>query len=235
MQIHFILVEPAVPENVGAAARAIKTMGFNSLRLVNTKAHLNERAGWLAHASREILKNAKLYDSLNDATQDIDWIIGTSAKKRRVNEDYYPANKINDLIKSKASSIKNIAIVFGREESGLSNDELKLCDIVTSVPMKTSYPSINLAQSVMIYAYTLSMLDYEEKIPDTKINQAEVKILKTRTENILSEIGFIKDSNIYNRIMERLMILGETDIHLILSIENKIRETLQLINIKKTE
>jgi tRNA/rRNA methyltransferase len=54
MQIHFILVEPAVPENVGAAARAIKTMGFSSLRLVNTKAHLEEEAKWLAHASDEI-------------------------------------------------------------------------------------------------------------------------------------------------------------------------------------
>lgn len=228
MQIHFILVEPAVPENVGAAARAIKTMGFNSLRLVNTKAHLDEKAGWLAHASNEILENAKIYNSLKEATQDIDWIIGTSAKKRRVNEDYYPTHKINDLIKSKASSIKNLAIVFGREESGLTNNELKLCDIVTSVPMKTTYPSINLAQSVMIYAYTLSMLDYEEKKPDTEINQAELNTLKTKTENILFEIGFIKDSNIYNRIMERLMILGETDIHLLLSIENKIKEAIKL-------
>ena len=228
MQIHFILVEPAVPENVGAAARAIKTMGFNSLRLVNTKAHLDEKAGWLAHASNEILENAKVYYSLEDATQDIDWIIGTSAKKRRINEDYYPANQINDLIKSKASSIKNIAIVFGREESGLTNNELKLCDIVTSVPMKTTYPSINLAQSVMIYAYTLSMLNYEERKPNIEINQAELNTLKTKTENILSEIGFIKNSNIYNRIMERLMILGETDIHLLLSIENKIKEALKL-------
>ncbi len=227
MQIHFILVEPAVPENVGAAARAIKTMGFSSLKLVNTKAHLDEKAGWLAHASNEILENAQVYNSLKQATQNIDWIIGTSAKKRRVNEDYYPSHKINELIKAKASSIKNMAIVFGREESGLTNEELKLCDIVTSVPMKTTYPSLNLAQSVMIYAYTLSMLEYDEKKPYSKPDQAELNILKTKTEDILSEIGFIKDSNIYNRIMERLMILGETDIHLLLSIENKIKEILQ--------
>ncbi len=227
MQIHFILVEPAVPENIGAAARAIKTMGFSSLRLVNTKAHLDEKASWLAHASNEILENAQVFNSLKEATQDIDWIIGTSAKKRRVNEDYYPSHKINELIKAKASSIKNMAIVFGREESGLTNEELKLCDIVTSVPMKTIYPSLNLAQSVMIYAYTLSMLEYDDEKPDSKTNQAELNILKTKTENILAEIGFIKDSNIYNRIMERLMILGETDIHLLLSIENKIEEILQ--------
>lgn len=228
MQIHFILVEPAVPENVGAAARAIKTMGFSSLRLVNTKAHIDEKAAWLAHASNEILENAKEFPTLKEAIKDIDWIIGTSAKKRRVNEDYYPSNKLNELIEAKSGTIKNLAIVFGREESGLTNDELKLCDIVTSVPMKTTYPSLNLAQSVMVYAYTLSQLDYEEKNPDQETNQDELNILKTKTENILQKIGFKEDTAIYNRILERLMILGKTDIHLLLSIEHKIQEALKI-------
>jgi tRNA/rRNA methyltransferase len=143
-----------------------------------------------------------------------------------VNEDYYPSTKINDLITAKAGMINNLAIVFGREESGLNNEELRLCDIVTSVPMKTKYPSLNLAQSVMIYAYTLSMLELKEKKPDQFPDQAELNILKTQTENILLNIGFKKESAIYNRIMERLMILGETDIHLLLSIEHKILNKL---------
>ncbi|MDY6800082.1 MAG: tRNA/rRNA methyltransferase, partial [Bacteroidota bacterium] len=223
MQIHFILVEPAVPENVGAAARAIKTMGFSSLRLVNTKAHLDEKAGWVAHASQEILEKAKTFSSLKEAVKNIDWIIGTSAKKRRVNEDYYPINKINSLIEAKTNSIQSIAIVFGREESGLTNEELKLCDIVTTISMKTTYPSLNLAQSVMIYAYTLSMLNYDkEEMPDKKADQAELITLKNKTKDLLVSIGFRKDSAIFNRIMERLMILGKTDVHLLLSIENKI-------------
>lgn len=226
MQIHFVLVEPSVPENVGAAARAMKTMGFTSLRLVNTKVHLDKKASWLAHASDEILESAEEFETLKEATQDIDWIIGTSAKKRRVNEDYYPSTRINELIQAKANTIKNLAIVFGREESGLTNEELKLCDIITSVPMKTTYPSLNLAQSVMIYAYTLSMLDIKEQITDQDINPAELNILKTKTEDILTRIGFKKDTAIYNRIIERLMILGETDIHLLLSIENKIDQAL---------
>lgn len=231
MQIHFILVEPAVPENIGAAARAIKTMGFSSLRLVNTKEHLDKKAGWVAHASREILEKAETFSSLEEAVKDIDWIIGTSAKKRRVNEDYYPINKINELIEAKANSIQNVAVVFGREESGLTNSELKLCDIVTTVPMKTTYPSLNLAQSVMIYAYTLSMLNYDKKeMPDQKADQAELIILKNKTKDLLATIGFKEDSAIYNRIMERLMLLGETDIHLLLSIENKITDELNRPN-----
>jgi len=228
MDIHFILVEPAVPENIGAAARALKTMGFSSLRLVNTNAHHDEKAQWVAHASNEILENAQEFKTLKEALKGIDWVIGTSAKKRRVNEDIYPSHKLNDLIQSKANTIKNMAIVFGREESGLTNDELKLCDIVTSVPMKTTYPSLNLAQSVMIYAYTLSMLEFKEEKPDQRVNQAELNTLKIKTENVLSHIGFKKDTAIYNRIMERLMILGETDIHLLLSIEHKLSEILKL-------
>jgi tRNA/rRNA methyltransferase len=93
--------------------------------------------------------------------------------------------------------------------------------------MKTSYPSLNLAQSVMIYAYNLSRLNFDKKeMPDQKVDQAELITLKNKTKDLLATIGFKEDSAIYNRIMERLMILGETDIHLLLSIENKITDEL---------
>lgn len=226
IDIHFILVEPAVPENIGAAARALKTMGFSSMRLVNPADHLANEAKWLAHASNEILENAKVFKSLNDAVSDIDWVISTTAKKRRVNQDYYPANKLNELIKAKASTIKNLAIVFGREESGLTNEEISLCHTVTSVPMKTKYPSLNLAQSVMIYAYTLSMLEIEGLDQQGEINANEFIALKAKVESVLLEIGFKSDSAIYNRIFERLGVLGETDIHLLHSVCNKLKEKL---------
>lgn len=229
IEIHFILVEPAVPENIGAAARAIKTMGFSSLRLVNPANHLANEAKWLAHASNDILENANVYPSLKDAISDIDWVIGTTAKKRRVNQDYYPVNKLNGMIQKKASTIKTLAIVFGREESGLTNSELHLCHTVTSVPMKTTYPSLNLAQSVMIYAYNLSLLELNTLNEDEEKKDEESLIaLKAKTEKILSRIGFIPESAIYNRIMERLMILGETDIHLVHSVCNKINEKSEI-------
>ena len=155
------------------------------------------------------------------------FVLYTHKKYKTYKLNNIRTDKINELIKNKANTIKNLAIVFGREESGLTNDELKLCDVVTSVPMKTTYPSLNLAQSVMIYAYTLSMLEYDDEKPDKESNQAELNILKTNTENILSKIGFVNDSPIYNRIMERLMILGEKDIHLLLSIEHKLNEKLK--------
>ncbi|MGE0087944.1 MAG: TrmH family RNA methyltransferase [Bacteroidales bacterium] len=83
IDIHFILVEPAVSENIGAAARALKTMGFSSLRLVKPANHLADEARWLAHASNDILENAHVFPSLKEAVKDMDWIIGTTAKKRK--------------------------------------------------------------------------------------------------------------------------------------------------------
>ena len=224
LNIHFILVEPAVPENIGAAARAIKTMGFKSLRLVKPANHLADEARWLAHASNDILEGAEVFNTLSEATRDIDWIVGTTAKKRKVNQDYYPANTLNEMIRAKSSTIKNLALVFGREESGLTNEELSLCHTVTSIPMKTSYPSLNLAQSVMIYAYSLSMLEIEKTEAEDEKNENEFSALKNKVEKIVTEMGFKPNTAIYNRIMERLNVLGKTDIHLLHSVCNKLNE-----------
>jgi len=121
MMIHFISVEPAYPENIGSAARAIKTMGFDSLILVNPCNHLAQQARWLAHGSNDILENAILYNSFSEAIKDIDFVIGTSSKARSVKNDYYPSEKITFLIKEKKGGLKNMALVFGGEESGLYN------------------------------------------------------------------------------------------------------------------
>jgi tRNA/rRNA methyltransferase len=83
MQIFFILVEPAVQENVGAAARAIKTMGFSRLILVNPCDYLSGPARWLAHGSGEILDNAQVFPSLKEAIVNFDFVVGTSAKKTK--------------------------------------------------------------------------------------------------------------------------------------------------------
>lgn len=221
MKISFILVEPAVPENVGAAARALKTMGFTELILINPCDHLSDPARWLAHASNDILENAKVITSLKEAITKFDLTVGTSAKRRSVKNDYYPLPELPNLLKKKGNTIQSIAIVFGREESGLTNEELKLCDLVTTVPLKTSYPSLNLAQAVMLYAYELSKLDDQEK--DTEIhNDDSFSALKEKVTELLGKAGFEQNSNIYPRFFERMNFLGSDDIHLLHSFCNKM-------------
>ncbi len=218
MEIHFILIEPAVPENIGASARAINTMGFKSLRLVNPVNFPNEKANWLAHGSVDILNKALLFTSLEEASKDLDFIIGTSAKKRSVKYDYYPASKLLEIIQNKGSAIRNLGIVFGREESGLTNSELGSCDLVSYIPLASPYPSLNLSQAVMLFAYHLSQVGESVNVHNPKTNIPSYSLLKTRIEEILQSTEMDPTSAKYNRIFERLSILGEKDIKLLHSI-----------------
>jgi len=221
MGIAFILVEPAVSENVGAAARAIKTMGFNDLILVNPCNYLEGPARWLAHGSIDILENAKVFSSLRAAVSAFDFVIGTTAKKRSVKYDYYPLTDLPALLNSKGGLIERPALVFGREESGLRNDELKLCDLVTTVPLKTMYPSLNLAQAVMLYAWELST-PVKNEITNERFTKSEsLRVLLEKVRIVLTKTGFDENSLIFSRFMERINIMGKDDIQLLHSFCNK--------------
>ncbi|MGF7139313.1 tRNA/rRNA methyltransferase [Roseimarinus sediminis] len=223
MIFNFLLVEPASPANVGAAARAIKTMGFKHLRLINPCDYLCDEARWLAHASNDILESATVYGSLEEATADLDFVVGTTAKQRSVKEDYLPLKLLKPSIDSKSGSINKLGIVFGREDSGLRNHELKRCDLVSTVPLVKPYPSLNLAQAVMLYAYELSTIQQAETI-NLQSEAASFQQLKKKIERLLHQIGMKEESNIFPRIIERLNLLSDTDVHLLHSISNKILE-----------
>lgn len=223
MNISFTLVEPAVPENIGASARAMNTMGFFDLRLVNPCDHLCENALMLAHGSHAILEEATMYSSLERAIGDLDFVIGSTAKKRSAKQDYYPAQQIPEILEKKGKSINNIGFVFGREESGLTNEEIVLCDLVTTIPMKTTYPSLNLSQAVMIYAYIASGYSSTEfHTPPTPPDPDSYLKLKKRIVEILDKTAIGKNNTRINRIMERVALLGEDDIHLLHSITHEI-------------
>jgi len=224
----FILVEPAVPGNIGASARAIKTMGFTELRLVNTSNHLADEAKWLAHASGDILDNATTYTSLEEATKDIDFLIASSAKKRNIKHEYYPITEADKIIKDKKEVVNSVGLVFGREESGLTNQEIELCDIVSYIPIHTTYPSLNLSQAVMLYAYVFSSITKNTTdIAEKKSGEYKgFRSLKRDIAIVLEKIGIKTQSPIYNRILERISILNTNDLHLIHSISNKIVKQL---------
>lgn len=228
MKIHFVLVEPAVPENVGASARAIKTMGFKSLRLVNPCDYLDDKAQMLAHGSVDILKKAPVFSSLKDTLNDIDFAVGTTSKRRLVKNDYYSCPEMYDIIKRKSGTVRNVALVFGRESKGLLNNEVKQCDILSSIPMKAKYPSLNLAQTVMIYAYSLSPLALGESKPDEKtVDQSQMLVLKENVSRLMKITGI--KPNVFGRIMERLSVLGDGDIHLLHSLCHKLSQKLDKV------
>ncbi len=191
-------------------------MGIFQLRLVNPLCdHLGERARATAHGSRDILETAEIFESLSEARKDLSLLIGSAAKKRNIREDAHPVEELPGILKAKGDTIHKVGIAFGGEESGLSNRELDLCHLLTTIPMYRKYPSLNLGQAVMVYAATLSRLtlDYARKtmIPPSR---DELSIVREKARKVLADVELPEDHIIYRRIMERLMLLGRDDMHL---------------------
>jgi len=215
-EIVFILVSPAREENVGAAARALKTMGFSSLWLANPQCnHLGEKARATAHSSNDILEKAKVFHSLKEARAGISLLIGSAAKKRNVAEDYHRVEDLTEIIRAKGNTVEKVGIVFGSEESGLTNDELAQCDLLSTIPMIRKYPSLNLGQAVMVYAVYLSKLSLEyARKKKRPAGEDELQVVKEKATQVLADVGMDPEGNIYPRIMERLMLLDKDDLNL---------------------
>lgn len=225
MEISFLLVEPAVPENIGAAARALNTMGFSELRLINPANHMADEAKWLAHGSLEILQNARIFGDFKSATSDLDFIIGTTAKNRSTKNDYFTPEEARDILNNKGTSVSKIGIIFGREESGLTNEELLTCDIASSIPLANPYPSINLAQSVMLYAYVFSQI--REEVGDRSENDGDERIyfeLKNQARDIFKKLDISESSILHHRMLERIATTNEDDAKLLLSFAKKFKQ-----------
>lgn len=212
MQLAFVLVEPKVPENVGAAARALCTMGFGELWLVNSDLHTRPEAHWLAHGSDHILDNARIFPNLAAVRNSVDLLMGTSAKPRHGRQDWHPPATLRKVLAGKGQSVATAALVFGREDRGLANDELALCDLLTGIPMKVAYPSLNLAQSVMLYAWEMSGLSEPAAPAPAAPEPARLGALRSRLERLLPALSAPAEGKLAQWVFERLPLLSERDI-----------------------
>lgn len=145
----FVLVRPRYPGNVGAAARAVKNMGFSKLALVAPRCDpYSAEAQRMAVRASGILKKAEIYPTLDQAVAPLQYLVGTSRRLGRHRRNFVSLVDLpSQLPKGK------IGILFGPEEKGLTNEEIARCHTVAAIPSSPKYPSLNLAQSVMVVAY----------------------------------------------------------------------------------
>ncbi|WP_370965830.1 tRNA/rRNA methyltransferase [Enterobacter wuhouensis] len=228
MHLSIVLVAPARAENIGAAARAMKTMGFTDLRIVDSTAHLEPAARWVAHGSGDILDNITTYSTLADALHDVSFTVATTARSRAKFHYYATPAELVPMLEEKSQWLENAALVFGREDSGLTNEELELADVLTGAPMVADYPSLNLGQAVMVYCYQLASLMQIPQPAITGTDENQLAALRARVENLLAQLGVADDRKMGDWLQQRLGRLEQRDtamLHRLLhDIEKKLAE-----------
>jgi len=151
--IRIVLVEPQVPGNVGAASRAMKNMGLSRLVLVKPWFHGHPQARYMAHGSEDVLDRAEVFETLAEAVKDSVLVVGATRRMRTSTPFVNPAKAAQAMLESTASG--PVSILFGREDRGLLNEELKACQMYVAIPSSKEHPSLNLSQAVMVMAYEL--------------------------------------------------------------------------------
>jgi tRNA (cytidine32/uridine32-2'-O)-methyltransferase len=202
-----IMVNTSHPGNIGAAARAMKTMGLTELYLVAPHEFPHAKANEMASNAEDILENATVVETLDEAIHDCTLVIGTSARIRAVPWPLVTPRIMAEKIRAEAPSSQT-AIIFGREQSGLTNEELQRCNLHVHVPANPEYSSLNIAAAVQVIAYELRMasLSQEEvaEVWDYRLATAdEMERYFKHLEEVLIATHFLK-AEAPRQLMRRL-------------------------------
>ncbi len=208
--IYFVLVEPREPGNIGAAARAIKNMGFKNLCLVNPPTVVSDEARWFAHNALDILESARVFHDVKSAVMDKSLVVGTSRRTGRSRGVFFTpeqgARRIFEI-----ACMHKVAVLFGREDRGLFNKEVDECGFLITIPAGGKQPSLNLAQAVLITAYELfraeySSDDFKKTSCQKLVSLKEVSFLYEKIEETLQTLGYIPkgEKDLGRKIMQNL-------------------------------
>jgi len=223
-RVRVVLVEPSHPGNIGSAARALKTMGLSHLALVNPKRFPDPQAEWRAAGAQDVLDAIQVYDSVAAAIADCNWVVGTSTRLRRIPWPVKPAaDCAADILAQPSGS--QVAILFGRETSGLTNEELQQCHCHLQIPANPDYPSLNLAMAVQVVAYELYRQASSEAVDldvwDRPLApMAHVEAMFDHLESVLIASRFLEPAN-PGQTMTRLrrlftrVALDETEVQIL--------------------
>ena len=189
---YIILINPQLDENIGAVARAMLNFEFQKLRIVKDKWEPNKKSLSMSAGADSILKNAKIYKFLEDATKDLHYIYATTNRKRSLNLEVLTLKKgINEIAQIKKNKI---GIVFGPERNGINNDEISLCDKIINIPLNNEFNSLNLSQSVLLIVYEWFNLKNKKniKIFHQKALKSELFTFFNFLENSLEKKFFFR-------------------------------------------
>ncbi|GGE40776.1 hypothetical protein GCM10007276_17660 [Agaricicola taiwanensis] len=193
-----ILVEPQLMENVGAAARAMANFGLSELRLVAPRDEFPSRAATMfAAGGAYVLEEAKVFATLEEAIADISYLVATTARERGQEKPVDDAEEGARRIRAMEATGVKAGILFGREKSGLSNDDVAQADRILTFPVNPAYASLNLAQAVLLVGYCLMQasggeIPYETQPRSRPAIKQEFNAFYAHLEQELDASGFFR-------------------------------------------
>lgn len=202
-KIRIVLVNTTQPGNIGGAARAMLNMGLSRLYLVQPEVFPSDRAVWRAAGAKDLLDSAVVVDRFEEAIADCHFVVGTSARERRIPWPLVDPQVCAKEVINEVSSGSEVALVFGREHSGLTNDELQKCHAHVHIPSNPDYSSLNLCAAVQVIVYEVRMrlLQLENELPLTEkwdeplAESADVDRMIEHLESVLVTTGFHDPGN----------------------------------------
>lgn len=192
-KLRIVLVEPQEAGNVGAAARAMLNFGFDELWIAGEHPQLLPVSSWWASGADEILERVHFVPTLADALADAHVTVATTSMRGRTT----PVTFTPPTLAEKFASLQleqTLALVFGREDSGLTREELVLCQHTVSIPTNDRFPTMNLAQSICVFCYELSSITPSPSARDLP-DAATVERIHQRAREMLLTIGFLHENN----------------------------------------
>jgi len=208
--IRIVLVNTSHPGNIGGVARAMKNMGLSRLYLVAPHRYPDNEALWRAASAEDLLENAVVTETVEEAIADCQFVVGTSARERRIPwpllDPRQCARRIDEV-----SGREQVAVLFGREDRGLTNEELQLCNLHLNIPTSDAYSSLNLAMAVQIVCYELRMLLVQPELAEREDEEWDTPFATARNmerfyvhlEQTLTELEFL-DPAAPRQLMARL-------------------------------
>ncbi len=198
-RIRIVLVEPSHPGNIGGAARAMKTMGLSRLAVVNPKRFPDPQAEWRAAGAQDVLERVEVHDSVEAAIAECHWVVGTSTRSRRIPWPVKSAAAVAADILAQPPEVE-VAVLFGRETNGLSNEELQRCHCHLQIPANPDYSSLNLAMAVQVVCYELFKQAEGVEVAAASWDQppataAQLEGFLDHLESALIDSGFLDPAN----------------------------------------
>ena len=194
--IHIVLNRPRFPENIGSAVRAMRNMGMSKLIVVDPENYDLEKVMRLAtHESRQMVGQIKRYDNLESAVNEMNYVVGTTARLGGERQSIQKPHDLADRLVS-ITADNQVAIVFGPEDRGLTNEEIRLCHVLINIPT-ANFSSINLAQSVMIICYEIFQAGKKSKssFSPRLASRLELDGMYDQLKDILVRIDYILPEN----------------------------------------